>query len=247
MQEVISQAVVAAMHLNKGVVQRGRELYVKLADGSEQLMCSSMEGHKFALACTCGRGHVRYSTLSSVRSMKSLLCQYCHHASPAWREAHKRKVFPSEKKGMKSLKQEGLDCRVACEVLLPFWRGRVDFYDIPTRTAMQADGGKRGAKRHSKLPGKQLQLDLECCLRAWQEGVRLLRLHTKSSNWGATIKAAIQLRYSKFVMLASEYDGVAAGSGAISCIDWCKRKLEGAQYMVHTETKSHLFFPAPTL
>lgn len=247
MQEFVSQAVVAALHLNSGVTQRGEELYVQLPDGTEQLLCGSLEGHKFALACTCGNGHVRYSTLNSVRSRKSLMCQFCHHGSPAWREARKRNVFPSEKKCMHALKQVSLDNRVACEVSLPFWHGRVDFYDIPSKTAMQADGGQRGAAGSSRQPGKQLQLDLECCLSAWQEGVRLLRLHTRNANWGATMLAAVQLPYDKFVMLTSEYDAVHAGSEGISYIDWCKSKLVGAQYVVHAETNCHLFYPAPTL
>lgn len=206
-----------------------------------------MEGHKFALACTCGKGHVRYSTLNSVRKEHNLKCQFCQHGSAAWRDARKRRVYPSEKKAMQALKNEGLDIRVACEVSLAFWHGRMDFYDIPSQTAMQADGGKRGTKRHSHLPGKQLHLDLECCVRAWQEGVRLLRLHTTDGNWGAAMTAAVNLPYGKFVMLTSEYAVVLYASGGISGIDWLHSKLEGAQYTVHAETNCHLFYPSPTL
>lgn len=247
MRVFVIEAVTAVLHLNTEVVQRGQKLYVQLPDGSEKQLCCSMEGHKFALACTCGKGHVRYSTLNSVRKENSLMCQYCQHGSTAWREAHKRRVCPSERKAMQALKDEGLDTRVACEVSLPFWHGRMDFYDIPSKTAMQADGGRRGAKRHSHLPGKQLHLDLECCVSAWKDGVRLLRLHSKNANWGVAMTAAVNLPYDRFVMLTSEYAAVHYASGGISCIDWLHSKLEGAQYLVHAATNCHIFYPAPTL
>lgn len=254
MREYVSQAVVEALRLNATVVLKEQVLYVQLPDGTEKQLCSSMEGHKFALACTCGKGHVRYSTLNSVRSQNNLMCQFCQHGSAAWREARKRNVYPSEKTAMKALKLLGMDCEVACEVSLPFWHGRVDFYHIPSKTAWQADGGRRSAKRHraahstvAQQPGKQLQLDLECCLSAWQEGVRLLRLHKKSANWGTAMKAAVQLSYGKFVMLTHEYGAVRVDSANGSYIDWCKRNLEGAQYTVHPETNCHLFYAAPTL
>ena len=247
MQQAISAAVRDAMHLNSGVVQRGQQLYLTLADGTERQLCSSLEGHKLALACSCSKGHVRYSTLNSVRSLKALLCQYCHHGTPAWREARRRRVFKSEKKAMQALKSQQLDSRVACEVRLWYWHGRVDFFDIPSKTAMQADGEKRSAKLQSKLPGKQLQLDLHCCISAWHEGGRMLRLHTKDSNWGAVMRAAVAQQHPRFVMLTSAYAAVHAGSGGVSCIDWLKQHLEGAQYTHDPSLRYHLFHPTLTL
>lgn len=247
MEQVISRAVRDAIHLNSGVVQHGKQLYVTHADGTERRLCSSLQGHKLALACTCSKGHVRYSTPNSVRSLAALLCQYCHHGTPAWREARRRRVHRSEKKGMQALKSEQLDTRVACEVRLQFWHGRVDFYDIPSKTAMQADGEKRGAKLQSKLPGKQLQLDLRCCISAWREGVRMLRLHTEDSNWGAVMKAAVAQQHPKFIMLTSAYAAVHAGSGGVTCIDWLKHILEGAHYTHDPNLHYHLFHPTLTL
>jgi hypothetical protein len=229
--------------LNPTVVQDGQHYYTVLPDGQRVRLCNSLEHHKFALACSCGKGHVRYSTLNSVRQERDLYCQFCHSSKALWRDAKKGKVFPSEKTAMRALKSVGLDKEVACEVSLPFWWGRVDFYHVATKTMMQADGKQRYVKAAAKLPGKQLQLDLQCCIDAWKAGVRMLRVHTDCTIWAGVMQKAVQLKGDKFIMLTAEYDTVQASATGSNCIAWLKHVLQDAQYKRDDSTGCHIFYP----
>lgn len=157
--------------------REGQHYYIILQDGTPKQICCSMEGHKVAVGCSCGKGHVRYCTPNSIRDEHNLWCQYCPHDTPAWKSARKYKVVESEIDAMQALKDVGLDTRVACEVALPFWKGRVDFYDIPSKTVIQADGRSHRVQTHNQQPGQQVELDLRCCRKAWRHGYRLLRLY----------------------------------------------------------------------
>lgn len=205
-----------------------------------------------AAGCSCTAGHVRYCTPNSIRAERDLLCQFCHHGQPAWRLARKRRVVESEKAGMQALTDVGLHRRVACEVALPFWHGRVDFYDIPSKiiipskTVMQADGRSHYVQTHNKQPGQQLKLDLHCCLEAWQHGVRLLRLYhsptADNSRWGQAMLAATRLRASKFVMLSSEYaDLVVDQAQRQTCSGWLTAMLAGAEYRCDAAAHCHIW------
>ena len=49
---------------------------------------------------------------------------------------------------------------------------------------MQADGSSHFTLLHHRAPSLQLLKDIECCSRAWSEGVRLLRVHhEKIEKW----------------------------------------------------------------
>lgn len=174
---MLSEGLAAAQHLNPDVVQRGQLYYIKKSDGTLRQICSSLEGHKVAVGCRCSEGHVRYCTPNSIRTPRDWLCQFCHHAQQAWKAARKRAVVESEKAAMQAFRDADIDRQVAWEVSLPFWRGRVDFYDIPSKTVVQADGRSHRVVTHKLQPGRQLKLDLRCCIKAWQGGVRLLRLY----------------------------------------------------------------------
>lgn len=234
MAAILSAGLAAAQHLNPHVTREGQHYYITLSDGKKKQISSSAEGHKVTVGCSCAGGHVRYCTPNSIRAERDLMCQFCHHGSPAWRLARKRKVVESEKAAMQALREVGLDVRVACEVALPFWLGRVDFYDIPSKTVIQADGRSHYVQTHKMQPGRQLKIDLRCCLQAWQHGVRLLRLYhpsTDSSRWGQTILAATQLEASKFVMLSGEYaDVLVDPAHNQTCIGWLSARLAGAQF-----------------
>jgi len=205
-----------------------------------------MERYKVAVGCTCTAGHVRYCTPNSIRAARDLLCQFCHHGQPAWRLAKKRRVLESEKAAMQALRDVSVDKRVACEVALPFWRGRVDFYDIPSKTVMQADGKSHYVQTHAQQPGQQLKLDLCCCLKAWKHGVRLLRLYhsptADNSMWGKAMLAATELQASKFVMLSSEYGGIVVDPAHNqTCIQWLTTRLAGAQLRYDEATQSYVW------
>ena len=246
MAALLSQGLAAAQHLNPHVSREGDLFYITLSDGKTKQISSSMEGHKVAVGCTCTGGHVKYCTPNSIRAERDLLCQFCHHSQLAWKLAKRRQVVESEKEAMKALTDVGLDKRVACEVALPFWHGRVDFYDIPSRTVMQADGRSHYVKTHNKQPGQQLKLDLRCCPEAWKHGVRLLRLYhsptADNSRWGQAMLAATKLQAAKFVMLSSEYaDLVVDAAQQRTCIDWLTARLAGAEVKYHATVQCHLW------
>ena len=56
-----------------------------------------------------------------------------------------------------------------------------------------------------RTPQAQLLMDIECCVKAWEQGVRILRVHHKYSKAEEAIIVATQLRHAKFVMLAGDY------------------------------------------
>ena len=199
-----------------------------------------------AVGCSCSEGHVRYCTPNSMRDEHNFWCQYCHHASLAWKSARKYKVVESEITAMQALKDVGLDTRVACEVALPFWKGRVDFYDIPSKTVIQADGRSHRVKTHKQQPGQQLKLDLRCCCKAWRHGFRLLRLYhpptPDNSVWGPAMLAATKLQAAKFVMLSSEYaDLVVDAAQQQTCIEWLTAVLAGAEYRYDAAVQCHIW------
>ena len=232
---MLSEGLAVAQDLNPHVIRKGQHYYITLPDGRQKQISSSMEGHNVAVGCMCMEGHMRYCTPNSIRTERDMLCQFCHHGQPAWKLARKRRVVESEKAAMQALRDVGLDKRVACEVVLPFWRGRVDFYDIPSKTVIQADGRSHYTLTHKKQPGQQLKLDLRCCLKAWKHGVRLLRLYhpptADSSMWGQAMLAATKSPAAKFVMLSSEYAGIVVDTAHNeTCIDWLTARLAGAQF-----------------
>ena len=242
----LSTGLAAAQHLNPHVTRQGQLYFITLSNGTQKQISSSTEGHKVAMGCSCVGGHVRYCTPNSIRAERDVLCQFCHHGEPAWRLARKRRVVASEKAAMQALRDVGLDKRVACEVALPFWLGRVDFYDIPSKTVIQADGRSHYVQTHNKQPGRQLKLDLRCCLKAWKHGVRLLRLYhppTAGSNmWGQAMLAATRLQGSKFVMLSSEYADICTDPAQNqTCIAWLSAQLVGAQFRYDEETSCYIW------
>jgi hypothetical protein len=118
-------------------------------------------------------------------------------------------------------------------VRLSFWNGRVDFYHIPSKTVTQADGSSHFVRMHERTPQTQLLLDIDCCGRAWEEGVRILRVHHKYSNAKEAMIVATQLPYSKFVMLAGDCAGAVIWHQGqhISYVDMLRARLGNCHYM----------------
>lgn len=176
-------------------------------EGQRVYLSDSMEGVRFALECRCGKPHVRFATLHSITAPHDLFCQWCECEQDSWKGRNKDMVSEDEKAAMQALQSAGLDHTTACQARLPFWSGRVDFYHITSKTVIQADGSSHFTRMHERTPQAQLLMDIECCARAWEEGVRILRVH---HNYGKAEEAMIvanQLPYPKFVMLAGDYTG----------------------------------------
>lgn len=237
----------SAQHLNPDVLQRGQDFFKCMPDGKEVRLCRSKEGVKVAVGCVCGE-HVRWCTLNSLRKDWDLLCQFCHYDEPQWRQAKKRKVAESEIAAMSALRHVHLDKQDAFEVCLPFWHGRVDFYDVVSQTVIQADGKSHRVVTHKKQPWRQVKLDVKCCMDAWKKGIRLLRLYhspgVQHSTWGQAILAATALTYPRFVMLSDEYSTITVDvDGNCTCIAWLAEQLQGAKYIFDDASKCHLFSP----
>lgn len=199
------QAIKARYELNPRLYQEGKYTYMVTAEGNKQYLSDSMEGLKWALECRCGQPHVRYCTLHSIKAEYDLFCQWCECELSSWQGSDKDVVSKHEKEAMEALQSAKLDHTTACQVQLPFWHGRVDFYHITSKTVIQADGSSHFEHMFEHTPQSQLLDDIECCGRAWEEGVRILRVHYLYSNAEEAMIVATQLPYPKFVMLAGKY------------------------------------------
>jgi len=223
--------------------QQGNHYYTEQGHGQKVWLSSSMEGQKFALRCRCKQQHVRYCTLNCVRQPDDLSCQYCEHDSDWWRAANKGLVPECEKDAMRALMQATLDSATACQVNLPFWHGRVDFYHIPSRTVIQVDGSSHFYGMHQRTKSQQLMKDIECCKSAWLSGVRLLRVHHRQGDMAAAITAAVELPDASFVMLTMEYEHVHlwCGGEQHDCVAWIACTLNRARTTFQSPVKYILF------
>ena len=196
-------------------------------EGEQQYLSNSMEGVKFALQCRCGEPHVRFATLHSISAEYDLSCQWCECQLSSWEGSGKDAVSKHEREAMEALQSAKIDHTTACQVQLSFWHGRVDFYHVTSKTVIQADGSSHFLNMHERTPQTQLLRDIECCGRAWEEGVRILRVHHKYSNAEEAMTVATQLPYPKFVMLAGKYaDAVIWHEGQhISYVELLCRRL----------------------
>jgi hypothetical protein len=223
--------VTARAELNPDLHEEGQYIYMLTAEGRQQYLSNSMEGERFALACMCQSYHVRYTTLHSIAAAHDLFCQWCECDDDSWEGRGKDPVSAAEREAMHALQSAGLDHTTACQVLLTFWPGRVDFYHIPSGTAVQADGSSHFECMHHRAPHHQLLSDIECCARAWREGVRLLRVHHKYACTQEAIIVATQLPHARFVMLSGCYASVRVWHKGqhIGYIDLLKSKLQRAR------------------
>jgi hypothetical protein len=151
----------------------------------------------------------------------------------SWEGSGKDPVSAAEKEAMQALQSARLDHTTACQVVLPFWPGRLDFYHITSETAMQADGSSHFVYMHHRAPQLQLLSDIECCRRAWSEGVRLLRVHHEYARSTEAMIVATQLPHARFVMLTGGYERVRVWYNGRhhSYIKLLKRSLGRVRYL----------------
>lgn len=230
--DFLKQAVTARRELNPKLFEEGAYIFMLTAEGKKRYLSNSMEGEGFAVECRCGKYHVRFCTLHSINASYDLFCQWCECESDSWTGSGKDPVSAAEKDAMQALQRAKLDQSTACQVVLPFWHGRLDFYHIPSKTAMQADGSSHFVSMHDRAPHIQLMNDIECCSKAWKQGVRLLRVHHKYGRAEEAMIVATQLPYDSFVMLTGGYDRVVVWCDGehINYIDLLTSRLGGARY-----------------
>ena len=216
------------------------------ASGNElkkQYLGKALEQHMFALGCDCDGGHCFYETLHNFTQRSDRLCKFCSPATGMWDAANKKKVSEAELSMQLAIKDLGLDTQVACEVNLPWWHGRLDYYHMPTHTAMQVDGSGHFKGTYHMLHGHQLQLDLKCCRAAWMAGGRLLRVHHESSMMARDVQAAIHMPYARFVMVSRQYASVPVTWADItkSFTHWLSSVLVGAKCCIDPTTNCMVY------
>lgn len=216
------------------------------ADGKKRWLSNTMEGYRFALACTCEEGHVRYATLKSIKSVQDLCCWYCQPQTQATtRGKHKLhiNVTKCERQAMDALQSARLDRGTAFQVLLPFWQGRVDFYHISSRTVIQVDGCSHFTGTFYNTTCQQLLMDVRCCCEAWKTGVRMLRVHHMCADYAAAMLTAVLQQYESFVMLTPEYAQVqvCCRGQDQSFVQWVQHRLPSAHMITDTSTGCFLF------
>jgi hypothetical protein len=251
LHEFLARAVLKRPELNPQVFQDGSYYYIITQEGmqlKQQYLSNSMEGQQFAMACRCDKWHVRYGTLHSISAEYDLFCQWCECGDSSWEGSNKDAVSAAEVEAMEALQSAGLDHTTACQVMTPYWHGRMDFYHIPSKTAMQADGSSHFEFMHQMAPQVQLLRDIDCCESAWNERGRLLRIHHKYANSKEAMIVAWQLPYERFVMLAGPYNEVDVWyNGAhINYIDLLRSLLAGAEFIQQSVAGCVLFYQ-PTL
>jgi hypothetical protein len=202
-------------------------------DGKKKYLCNSMEGQQFAPACRCKGWHVRFVTMHDIQDENDMFCQWCECHLDSWKGSNKDEVSAAEKEAMEQLRKAKLDHTTACQVKLPFWLGRMDFYHIPSRTAMQADGSSHFKHMYHRALHFQLMSDLKCCSEAWSQKYRLLRVHHEYANCKEAMIVATQLPHDRFVMLAGSYDRVLVWFNGqhISYIELLNSMIKPATYL----------------
>lgn len=242
----LKAAYMGAGDLNPhGLQQEGEYCYIEHQPGQKLWLSNTMEGDKFALLCNCNKRHVRYCTLKHANRGATLYCQFCQHDSDWWKGTCKETVPQCEVEAMQALVQTSLDTTTACQVQLPFWHGRIDFYHIPSQTAIQIDGNSHFYGMHHRTKPQQIMIDIECCSKAWKQGARLLRVHHLHSDMAGAIAAATQLPFSSFVMLTVQYKGVSVWHDGQQqpYIEWVAGMLPGSVQDVHAGSNCIVFKP----
>lgn len=246
----LSEALVSAYRgaggLNPHQLQQaGEYYYITTQHGQKKWLSNTMEGERFALQCRCNKQHVRYCTLKSIKQPDDLCCYFCEHDSDYWRATQKSMVPQCEIDAMQALAQASLDTSTACQVNLPFWHGRVDFYHIPSRTAIQIDGSSHFYGMHHRTKGQQLIMDIECCRQAWQQGVRLLRVHYRHGDMAQVMAAATQMSDASFVMLTMQYKDVSlwCDGNQHNCVEWIASRLQAAKWEIDATSNCIVFRP----
>lgn len=234
----------ARTELNPQLYEDGKYIYIVTKEGKQRYVSNHMEGQRFALECRCGNHHVRFITLHSIAGACDLFCQWCECHLLSWEGSGKDPVSEPEKEVMQALQSAGLDPTTACQVVLPKWKGRLDFYHIPSKTAIQADGSSHFEYMHHTPPQQQLLRDIRCCEWAWKEGVRLLRVHHKYANSQEAMIVATQLPYARFVMLTGCYERVTLWykKQRVSYLDLLQSRLKGAKRLEQKVPGCVLFY-----
>lgn len=244
---VITALTIGAI-FNPIVYKEGKYHYILVPDPADgfrkQYLGKSLEHWRFALGCDCDKGHCFCETLHNFTKREDRLCKFCSSTNGMWEAAGKEPMPECEKVFMAVLQQLGLDIQVACQADLPYWHGRIDFYHMPSRTAMQVDGSSHFSRTHHRTPHLQLHMDLRCCRSAWMHGGRLLRIHGDHGMMQVAAIEAIQFPYDRFVMLTRQYEHVSVTWKGISktYVDWLQSMLLGAKRCIHAPSNCILFY-----
>lgn len=218
-----------AKQYNPGVEEREEGLFHE-----GERLCKTTGSKQLVFKCThChpGNEHYRLVTLDAIRNnLDKLKCCFCQGKA----SMHSTQA---EDIVLIQLKSCCIDQEVAAQVKLSWWDGRMDFYHLPTKIIIQVDGSAHNTTCRGVGVAKAREKDLQCCLAAWEDGAKLVRLHDAdkigcnqlllglsghSDRIPAMVVATAQAQgvaassitlqiYSKFIVLSQEFRGVHWG------------------------------------
>lgn len=236
----VSTALAKGQRFNPTIHHEGQYHYIMVTTKdntiSKQYLGRSLQRYRFALACDCDGGHCFYETLHNFTQREERLCRFCTPATGLWEAAGKDAIPECEARLMCAMKELDIDRQVACQADLQWWHGRVDFYHMPTRTAIQVDGSSHFTTTNHRLPCHQLQMDLKCCRAAWMGASRLLRIHHNAAAQHLVVLEAMRLPHHRFVMITRQYESVTVTWGGMTRTysNWLECVLPGSKCYVHT-------------
>lgn len=247
LEALVITALAIGWQFNPTIHEEGQYHYIMVSDGGSEprklYLGKALEGRRFALGCDCNKGHCFYETLHNFTKREQYMCRFCSLANGMWEAADREPMPECEQAFMAMLQQAGVDWAVACRADLPYWHGRIDFYHMPSKTAMQVDGSSHFERAHQRTPYEQLQQDLKCCRAAWMKGGRLLRVHGDHGYMNTAALSAVALPYSRFVMVTRAYESITVTWSGISrsYADWLECVLPGAKRCVHPPSNCILY------
>lgn len=233
---------------NPTVYQEGVHCYILVPEAGnghkKQYLGRALEGYQFALGCDCEHGHCFFETLHNFTTRPDRLCKFCSSTTGMWEAAAKKKISEPENLLMAMLVEMALDKQVACEVALPWWHGRIDFYHMPSKTAVQVDGSGHFKGTYHMKHSQQLKADLRCCRAAWMTSGRLLRVHHKAVRVMRALLAAVCLPNARFVMVSVQYSSVPVTWKGVtrSYTDWLECVLVGSKCYFDSVTNCFVYW-----
>lgn len=177
----LRHALERAEHLNKDISLYDYEVPAVVSGGKVQTyMCNSTEGVKVVVRCEgCmpGKRHYRKSTPKALCKLGALQCRFCMVCASA--PAACDVVMPptTEQRFMCVVWRLGWDEKFCFQVVPPFWKWCMDFFNHEQGYYVQVDGSCHWADMYKHKCDKVLGADFEQARRAVAHSATMVRVH----------------------------------------------------------------------
>lgn len=178
----ILQALVGTEALNPGLVVGDNLAYMQCSDGGRINITSStqvIQLYMHASGCQPGKQHILLRTAHGVPKPSSVECTICSCEGDQYR-GQGLKPSDAELDFISTLKVTELDEQTIWQVAAGWWKGRkalVDAYIYTSNLYLQVDGTKHTGTFRGKKPVATIETDIQCCVDAWCQSVKLMRMH----------------------------------------------------------------------